>query len=168
MKFLSHVRLLATPYTAPTRLLNPWDFPARVLEWVAIAFSLQSSSHLLTITLSLEKKAHGDLEGPENRYASFPQSHLKVLCVTQYCGLNVCPSDSCVRDLTAKILCFKKDSDFLGFPWSIAHQIRLSMGFIRQEYWSGLPFPSPGNLPDPGIEPQSLNCGQILYHLSHQ
>ena len=81
MKFLSHVRLLATPYTAPTRLLNPWDFPARVLEWVAIAFSLQSSSHLLAITLSLEKKAHGDSEGPENQYASFPQSHLKVLCV---------------------------------------------------------------------------------------
>ena len=68
----------------------------------------------------------------------------------------MCSSDSCVRDLTAKILCFKKDSDFLGFPWSIAHQIRLSMGFIRQEYWSGLPFPSPGNLPDPGIEPKSL------------
>ena len=41
-------------------------------------------------------------------------------------------------------------------------------GFLRQEYWSGLPFPSPGNLPDPGIEPRSLNCGQILYHLSHQ
>ena len=40
-------------------------------------------------------------------------------------------------------------------------------GFLRQEYWSGLPFPSPGNLPDPGIEPQSLNCGQILYRLSH-
>ena len=56
-------------------------FQARVLEWVAIAFSLQSSSHLLAITLSLEKKAHGDLEGPENQYASFPQSHLKVLCV---------------------------------------------------------------------------------------
>ena len=56
-------------------------YQARVLGWVAIAFSLQSSSHLLAITLSLEKKAHGDLEGPENQYASFPQSHLKVLCV---------------------------------------------------------------------------------------
>ena len=56
-------------------------FQARVLEWVAIAFSLQSSSHLLAITLSLEKKAHGDLEGPENQYASFPQTCLKVLCV---------------------------------------------------------------------------------------
>ena len=40
-------------------------------------------------------------------------------------------------------------------PCTIAHQLPLSMGFSRQEYWSGLPFPSPGNLPDPGIEPTS-------------
>ena len=39
--------------------------------------------------------------------------------------------------------------------WSVAHQAPLSMGFYRQEYWSGLPFPSPGDLPDPGIEPRS-------------
>ena len=41
-------------------------------------------------------------------------------------------------------------------PWSIAHKAPLSMEFSRQEYWSGLPFPSPGDLPDPGIEPGSL------------
>ena len=41
-------------------------------------------------------------------------------------------------------------------PWTVAHQAPLSMGFSRQEYWSGLPFPSPGELPDPGIEPESL------------
>ena len=40
-------------------------------------------------------------------------------------------------------------------PWGVAHQAPLSMGFSRQEYWSGLPFPSAGDLPDPGIEPQS-------------
>ena len=40
-------------------------------------------------------------------------------------------------------------------PWTIAHQAPPSMGFSRQEYWSGLPFPSPGDLPDPGIEPRS-------------
>ena len=37
-------------------------------------------------------------------------------------------------------------------PWTVANQVPLSMGFSRQEYWSGLPFPSPGGLPDPGIE----------------
>ena len=38
-------------------------------------------------------------------------------------------------------------------PWTIAHQAPLSMEFSRQEYWSGLPFSSPGDLPEPGIEP---------------
>ena len=41
-------------------------------------------------------------------------------------------------------------------PWTVACQAPLSMGFSRQEYWSGLPFPSPGDLPEPGIEPRSL------------
>ena len=38
-------------------------------------------------------------------------------------------------------------------PWTVAHQAPLTMGFSRQEYWSGVPFPSPRDLPDPGIEP---------------
>ena len=40
-------------------------------------------------------------------------------------------------------------------PWTVALQAPLSMGFPRQEYWSGLPFPSPGDLPNPGMEPAS-------------
>ena len=40
-------------------------------------------------------------------------------------------------------------------PWTVAHQAPTSMGFSRQEYWSGLPFASPGDLPNPGIEPRS-------------
>ena len=39
-------------------------------------------------------------------------------------------------------------------PWTVARQVPLSMGF-RQEYWSGLPFPSPGDIPNPGIKPRS-------------
>ena len=39
--------------------------------------------------------------------------------------------------------------------WTVAYQASLSMGLSRQEYWSGLPFPSPRDLPDPGIEPKS-------------
>ena len=41
-------------------------------------------------------------------------------------------------------------------PWTVAHQTPLSMGFPSQEYWSGLPFPPPGDLPNPGIEPSFL------------
>ena len=40
-------------------------------------------------------------------------------------------------------------------PWTVARQAPLSMGFSRQEYWSGLPFLSPGDLPDPGTKPRS-------------
>ena len=48
-----------------------------------------------------------------------------------------------------------KSCPTLAITWTVACQAPLSMGFSRQEYWSGLPFPSPGDLPDPGIEPGS-------------
>ena len=44
---------------------------------------------------------------------------------------------------------------FFATPWAVAHQAPLSMGFSRKEYWSGLQFPSPANLPDPGIKLRS-------------
>ena len=47
-------------------------------------------------------------------------------------------------------------SETLVTPWTVARQAPLSMEFPRQEYWSGLTFPPPGDLPDPGIEPTSL------------
>ena len=43
----------------------------------------------------------------------------------------------------------------LATPWTVAHQVSLYMGFSRQEYWNGLPFPFPGDFPDPGMEPRS-------------
>ena len=43
-----------------------------------------------------------------------------------------------------------------AIPWTVAHQAPLSRGFSRQEYWSGLPCPPPGDLPYPGVEPASL------------
>ena len=53
-------------------------------------------------------------------------------------------------------------------PWTAACQAPLSMGFSRQEYWSGLPFPSPGHLLTQGSNPGLPHCRWILYHLSHQ
>ena len=52
-------------------------------------------------------------------------------------------------------------------PWTVAYQAPLSMEFSRQERWSGLPFPSPGDLPDPGIEPRSpaLQADALLSEL---
>ena len=61
-------------------------------------------------------------------------------------------------------------------PWTVAYQAPLTMGFSRQAYWSGLPFPSPGDLPNPGIEPASSSLeadaltstnkqvNKLLYH----
>ena len=54
--------------------------------------------------------------------------------------------------LTLKLLSHVR---FVVTPWTVAYQASLSMEFSRQEYWSGLPFPSPGDLPNPGIEPGS-------------
>ena len=52
-------------------------------------------------------------------------------------------------------------------PWTVAHQAPPSMGFSRQKYWSDLPFPSPGDLPNPGFEPGSpaLQADSLLIEL---
>ena len=52
-------------------------------------------------------------------------------------------------------------------PWTVTYQAPWSMGFSRQEYWSRLPFPSPGDLPDLGIEPMSpVSLALQAYYLS--
>ena len=53
-------------------------------------------------------------------------------------------------------------------PWMVGYQAPPSTRFSRQEYWSGLPFPSPEDLPNPGMEPGLLHCRQTLYRLTHQ
>ena len=56
----------------------------------------------------------------------------------------------------------------IATPWTVAHQASLSMEFSRPGYWSGLPFPSPGDFPDQGSNPGLPHCRQILHCLSHQ
>ena len=60
-----------------------------------------------------------------------------------------------------------KSCPTLAVLWTVACQAPLSMGFSRQEYWSGLPFPFPGHLPDPGIEPRSPALQADPVPLSH-
>ena len=57
----------------------------------------------------------------------------------------------------------------LAIPWTLARQAPLSMGFFRQEYWSGLAFPSPGDLPNTGIKPGSpaLQADNLPYMYVH-
>ena len=70
-------------------------------------------------------------------------------------------------DLSAVLSRFSRVR-LVATPWTVAHQAALSMEFPRQEYWNGLPFPSPGALPDLGIEPASLVssalAGGFSYH----
>ena len=60
-------------------------------------------------------------------------------------------NNKCWKVLVAQVMF----DSFFATPWTVACQAPLSMRFSRQEYWSGLPFPSPGDLPDPGIRPVS-------------
>ena len=62
--------------------------------------------------------------------------------------------DNLILNMKVKVKLLSRVRLFVT-PWTVAHQAPPSMGFSGQEYWSGLPFPSPGNLPDPGIESRS-------------
>ena len=61
-----------------------------------------------------------------------------------------------------------KSCSTLATPWTVACQAPPSMAFSGQEYRSGLPFPSPGDLPESGIKPGLLHCKQILYWVSYK
>ena len=59
------------------------------------------------------------------------------------------------------LVCIRSHDRLLATPWTAAHQAPLSTGHSRQEYWSGLPCPPPGHLPDPGIEPTSITSPTV-------
>ena len=107
----------------------------RILEWVAILFSK-------------------DLSDPqiESRSLVLQKDSLRW-------GHHLGKSDMCVRSVTSVV------SDSLPPPWTVAHQAPPPMGFSRQECWSGLPFPSLGDLPDPGIEPGSPTLQADAFNL---
>ena len=88
---------------------------------------------------------HPDLIGRKHRDLGFSFPPELRLCVSHLTG------PVCVCELS-HFGCIW----FFMTPWTVVPQAPLSMGFSRQEYWSGLPFPSPGDLPSPGMEPISL------------
>ena len=76
----------------------------------------------------------------EHGHSLLPWCHLEEILTEVYVKVKV------------KLLCRVQ---LFATPWTVAYWAPPSMGFSRQEYWSGLPFPSPRDLPDPGIEPGS-------------
>ena len=73
-----------------------------------------------------------------------------------------------MQEVELQTTCVLSRVQLFATPWTVAHQAPLSIGFSRQEYWSGLPFPSPEDIPDPGIELRSpaLQADSLL--LSHR
>ena len=83
-----------------------------------------------------------------------------------YFLLLACPSTCCVSPCKCMLNCSVVSDSVI--PWTVAHQAPLSTEFSRQEYWSGLPFLPPGNIPNPGIKHTSpispSLAGRFLYH----
>ena len=112
----------------PARLFCPWNFPDKNTG-VGCCFLFQGNPP----DLGIEPKA---LVSPELASGVFTTIAFIAACLK----------------VKAKLLSRVR---LFATPWTAAYQAPLSMGFPRQEYWSGLPFPSPGDHPDPGVEPGS-------------
>ena len=92
----------------------------------------------------------GALDGHSHSFQDSHQPTVQTQTVSALEGRETTVLQICSRE--AKSLSRVR---LFAAPWTVAHQAPLSVGFPGQEYWSGLPFPSPGGLPDPGIEPVS-------------
>ena len=117
-------------------------------------------------TTTFPKEAPTSLTKNANLFNFFVNIQVQLIvsnfiCTAQWCQLQL----PCYILNAAAVLSHVRLS---VTPRAVAHQAPLSMGFSRQGYWSGLPFPPPGDLPNPGIEPASRYVsyigGQLLYH----
>ena len=137
----SHVCLFATLGSLPGSIVHG-SLQAGILEWVAIFFSRGSSQHR-TLT-------HVSYVSCIGRQILYHQHHR---------GSPISGIIVIVQSLSRVLL--------FATLWTVAHQAPLSMGFSRQEYWSGLPFPYLGDLPDLGIKLASPPWQTDSLSLSH-
>ena len=133
----------------PSRLPRPWDSPGK---------NTGVGCHFLLQCMKVKS-----------------ESEVAHSCPTLSNPMDCSPPGSCVHEAVTTVksvnlfggglvskLCLT-----LAIPWTVARQAPLSMGFSRQEYWSGLPFPSLGDLPNAGIEPESPALQADSLPLSH-
>ena len=118
--------------------------------YVNLWYSMGTQSKLL-VTINCYKN-HSTLASMHYIYPFWPLDSEISSCVLQY------------EEVKCQSLC---SAQLFATPWAAAHQTPLSMGFSRQGYWSGLPFPSPGDRPNPAIEPRSaaLQADSLLTDL---
>ena len=151
----SRVRLCATTDGSPLGSCVPGILQARIVEWVAISFSnawkwkvkvkLLSCAWLLATPWTAAYQSPPSMGFSRQEYWSgvpLPSPRWYQCCWSMERKKVKVKLLSCVR--------------LFATPWTVAHQAPLSMGFSRQGYWSGLPFPSPGDFLYPGMEPGSL------------
>ena len=136
---LSHVRLSVAPRTAASRLPCPSLSPRVCSRSCPLSRWCHQTISSTVVPLSFCPQSF-----PAS--GSFPMSWLLL-------------SGGQTSEASASVLTMNMDSTklcpTLAIPWTVARQAPLSVRFSRQEYWSALPFPSPGELPDPEIEPRS-------------
>ena len=119
----------------------------RILEWVAYPFSCRSSRPRNRIGVS------GITGGFYINWAMREAPFVSKCCIISH---GESPSWFTHLRPLVETLCVSRSVVFnSATPWTITHQAPPSVEFSRQEYWSGLSFPSPGDLPDPGIEARS-------------
>ena len=113
-------------------------------------------SNIMTLSEVLLLSFHRPdvLERIQRHCASLRSLLQSLLCSVSLFQPSSKPDQSAQRCLGS--VCVLSRVQLFATPWTIAHQALLSMEFLRQEYWTGLPFLSPGDHPHPGTEPKSL------------
>ena len=169
----------------PTRLRHPWDSPGKNTgvgcHFLLQCMKVKSESEITQSCPTLSNPMDCSLPGSSilgifqarvlewGHRASMPNVPLLVslLCVhlSIHLSIRVFISPSIPACVQAKSL---SRVQLFATPWTAGCQAPLSKGFCRQEYWSGLLYPPPGDLPNPGIQPVSLTSTstgrRVLYH----
>ena len=144
----------------------PWEWVGARREssfqgsFLATAGSIPLECQFLVISGSSENSKRKDNAGVSSPNA-FKSHSIFIVCY-----LRAFTAPLPLRTCSPEVL--PLEGSLLLTPWTVAHQAPLSMEFSREKFWSGLPFSSPGDLPNPGIKHSLLCCRQLLYHLSHQ
>ena len=139
------------------RFLNPL--------WIQARCFIASSSFKSTSFNIFPKMAMGSSEFPPNAHSLSDVPHCKMICcfavplITTHClstvGTDIRAKPGGTAGLKWREVKSLSHVRLFATPWTVAYQSPRSMGFSRQKHWSGLPFPSPGDLPNPWIEPRS-------------
>ena len=149
-------------------LYSPWNTPGQNTEWIGFPFSRGSAAqelnrgfpHCRWILYQMSYQgspcgAQGCVKDGTScaMWIASPGKNCLLQDISELHGLWISETGithvSCMCSVTSVV----SDS---ATPWTVAYQGPLSMGFSRQEYWSGFPCPPPGDLPDPRVEPVSL------------